>query len=1173
MAPLPRCDRCRAPLALGLLGGVCPACVFRDAQAFPFEAEAEGSEVLFPDASGDFHGPTRKERGGFPRDFGAYTLLEQIGQGGMGVVYRALHRILGRQVALKLLIAGEFSSPDFVDRFRREAATAASLRHPGIVAVHEAGEVSGQPFLALELVEGITLADRIRERPLPPREAARYLRAVAEAVQHAHDHGLLHRDLKPANILLDGDDHPRVTDFGLAKRLDGSTDLTLTGQMLGSPHYLSPEAVLGGRSTTLTPAADVYSLGATLYHVLTGRPPLLADSLAETLAQVRDRVPVPPRLLNPAIPRDLETICVKCLEKAPAQRYSSAREFAEDLARWEQGEPIRARPATPLERASKWMRRHPARTALAGMVILSGAALTAGSLWFNVRLTAARDEANANRRRAEASQREAEASEAAGRARLIRMQVATANRLVSEGDPLAAALWSAAALEAERGGAGELPHRRRLAAQWAMAPRLVNLAPGSNPDHFGSYPPDPTHSPFRIETQTDGKLVVLRADGVAVRFSDRESGGAVDPSTAVPGSAGARAVTLVPSGHHLHVQDAQGRHCTWDLLTGRLAAPPVASEPDESPPSFRPDGLGWVRYFSRADQWLLEFHPIGSEFHPPRSLSLNSHPFAMEFDPAGRWLMTAHWDGAVRLWSPDTLEILAVPVRSSGGFSCATISPDGSKLATGGWNQEAQVWTLPAGRPVTPPLRLGMHVAAVEFSRDGRYLAVRGGDGMTRTWDLHLARRPTLPDSTLGPGTSFWNLVSNGRGVVAASDRSDRMHFWVRAPNEETGFRHQAAERPLSEDRSALTHLEVSQDGQLAALTQQSGHIVLWEVSSGRLRHQFQHGPSEHLFLVISPDSHWLASAGTDGVVHCWDVASGALAFPAFQQGSPVGRPAFSPDSRRLVIPAKDGAVRILDRQTGARLGPPLIHDHWALNADFSPDGAHVVTAEGDHSAAALGAQVWEVSSGRKIGAPMQHSDGVSIVRYFPDGARILTAGEDGQARVWSAADGSPQTPWMRGGRRIFRAEISADGLMIATLDEGGRLRLWDARNGELLSASPVQEPVAHATFADADRVVYSDPGTGALHWLSLPVAQGSVADLAALARVSAGFEIDATGGLAPLPVETLAQLHERLRIAMPGHFQVRLHDPEWHRQELARATAAEEPFAIRFHAEALAKR
>jgi len=403
-------------------------------------------------------------------------------------------------------------------------------------------------------------------------------------------------------------------------------------------------------------------------------------------------------------------------------------------------------------------------------------------------------------------------------------------------------------------------------------------------------------------------------------------------------------------------------------------------------------------------------------------------------------------------------------------------------------------------------------------------------------------------------------------------DASNRMHFWVPAPEAAAGFRHQPAETPVSEDLSALTHLKVSQDGRLAALAHQSGRIVLWEVSEGRLRHQFQHGPSEHLFVEFSPDGHWLASAGTDGVVRCWGVTTGQLAFPAYRQGSSVGRPVFSPDSRLLVIPAQDGKVRILDRQTGTPLEPPLIHNHWAFNADFSPHGAHVVTAEGDHSVAALGAQVWELSSGRRVGAVMQHSDGVSTVRYFPDGTRILTAGEDGQARVWNAADGLPQTPWMRCGRRIFRAEISSDGRVVATLDEGGRLRLWDARNGELLSASPIQEPVAHSAFVDADRVVYSDRATGSLHWLSLPVAQGAVADLAALARLSAGFDIDATGGLAPLPAETLTTLYERLRLAMPGHFQTRPHDPDWHRQELARVTAAGEPFAIRFHTEALAR-
>jgi serine/threonine protein kinase len=313
MTSLRQCEVCGTDIAPGPLGDVCPVCLLREGHT-----EFAGLDVADALAAGasDF-----QDRGGLPRAFGGYDLLEEIAHGGMGIVYRARHRALNREVALKLLLAGAFASPDFVRRFQREAAAAASLRHPHIVGVYEVGEVDGQPFLAMEYVAGKTLAELVRERPLPARDAARYLQIVAEAVQHAHDHGLLHRDLKPSNVLVDLDDQPRVTDFGLAKQMDGSTDLTVTGQMLGSPNYLSPEAALGNEAQ-LTPASDVYSLGATLYHLLTGRPPLLAGSLAETLVRVREETAIAPRLLNPSVPADVDTICLKCLEKEPARRYS-----------------------------------------------------------------------------------------------------------------------------------------------------------------------------------------------------------------------------------------------------------------------------------------------------------------------------------------------------------------------------------------------------------------------------------------------------------------------------------------------------------------------------------------------------------------------------------------------------------------------------------------------------------------------------------------------------------------------------------------------------------------------------------------------------------------------------------------------------------------------------------
>jgi eukaryotic-like serine/threonine-protein kinase len=277
-----------------------------------------------------------------PRIFGDFELVEEIGRGAMGVVYKAWETSLKRFVALKMILRGEHASGADLARFRGEAQSAAGLAHPNIVPVYKVDSENGQAYFSMKLVEGQTLARRIKSGPLPPRDAARYLAAVSRAVHHAHQKGILHRDLKPANILVDGDDQPLVTDFGLAKRVEGGVSLTGTGAIVGTPSYMAPEQAAGNQGN-LGPAADIYSLGAILYELLTGRPPFLAATAFDTLFLVRSEEPVRPRLLNPQIDPDLEFICRKCLEKKPEHRYSSAQRLAEDLESFLKSEPVSAR--------------------------------------------------------------------------------------------------------------------------------------------------------------------------------------------------------------------------------------------------------------------------------------------------------------------------------------------------------------------------------------------------------------------------------------------------------------------------------------------------------------------------------------------------------------------------------------------------------------------------------------------------------------------------------------------------------------------------------------------------------------------------------------------------------------------------------------------------------------
>jgi serine/threonine protein kinase len=293
-----------------------------------------------------------------------YEILEELGRGGMGVVYKARQSSLKRIVALKMVLAGSQASADDLARFRREAEAAAQLQHPNIVQVHEVGQQDDQPFFSLEYVEGGSLAQSIRGTPQSPASAARIIETLGRAVHFAHQAGIVHRDLKPGNVLLTTQGIPKITDFGLAKRLEGDAGQTKSGDIIGTPGYMAPEQA-AGQTKSVGPQVDIYALGAILYELLTGHPPFKGESALETLMQVLEREPQRPRLINAAVPRDLETICLKAMAKDVRQRYQTASELAEDLDRFLQGRTIRARPVTQVERVWRWCRRNPVIAGLA----------------------------------------------------------------------------------------------------------------------------------------------------------------------------------------------------------------------------------------------------------------------------------------------------------------------------------------------------------------------------------------------------------------------------------------------------------------------------------------------------------------------------------------------------------------------------------------------------------------------------------------------------------------------------------------------------------------------------------------------------------------------------------------------------------------------------------------
>ncbi len=365
------CDKCGAPLPADAPRGICPRCMMQDA----LEATAQSP----PTHSSSTHPvPSRSsnrgaEIGGKLRYFGDYELLEKIAQGGMGIVYKARQVKLNRIVAVKMILGGQLATEADIQRFLTEAEAAANLQHPNIVSIHEVGEHEEQHYFSMDYVEGSNLSGFTRDNPLPAAQTAQITRTLADAIHYAHQRGTLHRDLKPSNVLIDAQGQPRITDFGLAKQSARENGLTQTGAVMGSPAYMPPEQA-AGKNEEVGPASDVYSLGAILYYLLTGRAPFVAETPLATLRKVVEEAPPAPSKLNSKTPPDLETICLKCLEKRPERRYHSARELAEELGRFLNHEPIFARPASAWRKVWSWWQRNPwaiiGLAAAAGIVLL-----------------------------------------------------------------------------------------------------------------------------------------------------------------------------------------------------------------------------------------------------------------------------------------------------------------------------------------------------------------------------------------------------------------------------------------------------------------------------------------------------------------------------------------------------------------------------------------------------------------------------------------------------------------------------------------------------------------------------------------------------------------------------------------------------------------------------------
>ncbi|HEX4350940.1 MAG TPA: protein kinase, partial [Verrucomicrobiae bacterium] len=777
MSPEKTCPTCGSEIPADAADGLCLTCL--------------GRLGFFPE-------PADSSPGGLLR-LGDYELLEEIARGGMGVVYRARQLSLNRIVALKVVLHGPFSSADFVRRFRIEAQVVAALRHPNIVAIHEIGEHQGNHFISLEFIEGKSFAELARERPVSAVRAARYVKIIAEAVEHAHQRGVLHRDLKPSNVLLDIFDQPRVTDFGLAKLVNSGADLTTTGQVLGSPNYMPPEHAMG-KSSDDTAQSDVYSLGAILYELLTGRPPFQGETLQAILAQVQATEPVPPQRLNPATPVDLQTICLKCLQKEAVRRYPSAQALADDLGCFLESKPIRARPVSLAERTWLWCRRRPLLASVWAGLIAAVVLGVSGILW---EWRQAEIHAQGELRQRLIVEREA----AETRFNLYAADVAAASQAIqNENFGLARRT-----LEQLRPKPGETDLR---GFEWRY---LWNLCRGDQIATLTGHKLTVTCAAF----SPDGKWLATGSQDGEVKIwnvATRKIAISLNGTTNAIWS-----TAFTPDGASLMTGYDRGvafwNTASWQRekdFAGELAVLSKSGEflatADSSP--FYWERAGVVKLFNwRTGQLLGQFG------HAGRALALSAD---------GGLLAIAGTKGGIAVWDTATQKLLrdwptATPVWS------LDFSPDGRELLSAGWSSEVSLWQLDGSSPARIFSCGQFHAWSAAFSADGTMIATTSSDQTVRLWDRASL---TLKSILHGHESEVWCAAFSSDGKLLATGGKDHnVMLWptATATISESDLPHDRDCRPL-----------FSPDGKwLATVTPGSYGSAIWNTGNGLEKHPF----------------------------------------------------------------------------------------------------------------------------------------------------------------------------------------------------------------------------------------------------------------------------------------------------------------------------------------------